>query len=130
MTPPLTRVLRPTDFKDTESAVAAIIETLNNFQRDVISCLTNGIDSVNLAQTKRKGVNFTTDSDGVASVSVLHGLPKPPEMVGIGLRRKNGATLGASWGWAYEWIVEGDTVLLSFVDMPLSIDVVATVVME
>lgn len=131
MIPPLSRPLRAEDFGDTDSAVAALIQAFNQFQQETINCLSGGVDNTNLARTVRSGLSFSTDTNGAASVRVKHGLSQPPSAVMLArIQRRNGRPLAAEWGWAWEWVAQSDEVLLSFVDLPLSIDVVATVVME
>ncbi len=129
--PPSNRPVRIEDYRDPDSAIRALVDAFNDFQSSTIACLSGGVSETNLARSIRTGVQFRTDTEGAAQVRVAHGLSSPPQSVFLGkLCRRNGATLGADWGWSFEWVATGSEVLLAFVDLPLSVDLVATVVME
>ncbi len=121
---PIMRVLHANDYTDADSGVAALVEAFNRFQKETVDYLAS------LPQMKL-GIGFHTDQFGAASVRVSHSLPNPPTFVTVGrVSRKNGAPLGSTYGWSSEWLAQGQEILLSFVDLPVSIDLLANVEMR
>lgn len=130
--PPILQSLQAQDFDTPEQAIVAIVRAFNEFAGQVNDNLAGRIDTRNLARDERENLQLRSDGDGFATLRVRHNRPKTARLVTLGkLNRRNGAALGADWGWSFDWVnTSPNEVQLNFVDLPLSVDLVATVVVE
>lgn len=122
---PVFRQLHRRDFKDADAAIEAVMLAFNQLQGEVLNWM-----GAQPQRTLRRGVNFTTDSDGKASVKVATGLDRPADFVTVSMVKKGGGSIGSQWGWSVDFVNSGSFVVLNFQDLPVSIDVVATVAVE
>lgn len=122
----MNRPMRREDFGDTEEAIAGLMSAFNFLQQELLALL----DQQAASKSTKMGLPFATDGSGTASLKVSHNLTARPQHVSVALMRAGGKALAATQAWSYDWVPANKEVQLSFVDLPASTDLVATVTVE